>query len=107
MSGVEGKGPTALDALLKSLTSDALWISIRRMRTTLDIEKPVLDGLKRLQKQEKASLGALASRLLADALRRRDETGGSAQKPLAWISIDMEAKVDLSDKEALYRALDS
>ena len=77
------------------------------MRTTLDIEKPVLDELKRLQKQEKASLGALASRLLADALRRRDETGDSAQKSLAWISIDMGAKVDLSDKEALYRALDS
>ena len=33
------------------------------MRTTLDLEKPVLDGLKQLQKKEKIPLGKIASRL--------------------------------------------
>jgi hypothetical protein len=38
------------------------------MRTTLDLEKPVLDGLRRLQKEEKIPLGKIASRLLAESL---------------------------------------
>ena len=40
------------------------------MRTTLDIEAPVLKELRELQKREGGTLGALVSRLLADALAR-------------------------------------
>jgi len=53
------------------------------MRTTLDLEKPILEGLKSLQKKEKISLGKIASRLLAGALTK--DAAGSADKPvLQW-----------------------
>ncbi len=76
------------------------------MRTTLDLDKPVLDGLKRLQKREKASLGEIASRLLAEALRQREVGGAGDAVAFRWNAIDMGAKVDLGDKEALHRMLD-
>ena len=38
------------------------------MRTTIDIDAPVLDELKRLQQLEGQSLGRLASDLLATAM---------------------------------------
>ena len=75
------------------------------MRTTLDLEKPVLDGLKDLQKKEKVSLGKIASRLLAEALDKEFASKPSP-KPLQWISSPMGAKVDISDKDALYRAME-
>jgi hypothetical protein len=75
------------------------------MRTTLDLEKPVLDGLKSLQKKEKIPLGRIASRLLAEALTR--EASGSADQPrLQWISAPMQAKVNLADKDELARAME-
>ncbi|MEI8038290.1 MAG: hypothetical protein WCJ14_07850 [Verrucomicrobiota bacterium] len=75
------------------------------MRTTLDLEKPVLDGLKSLQKKEKVSLGRIASRLLAGALTR--EASRSADKPvLQWMSAPMQAKVNLADKDAVARAME-
>lgn len=77
------------------------------MRTTLDLEKPVLDGIKRLQKQEKTTLGKLASRLLSEALSHREKQGGSKTGPLPWIVADMAATIDLADKDALYRTLDA
>lgn len=76
------------------------------MRTTLDLDKPVLDGLKRLQKREKASLGAIASRLLVEALRQKEDRGPGDAVELRWNTIDMGAKIDLADKEALHRVLD-
>lgn len=75
------------------------------MRTTLDLEKPVLDGLKSLQKKEKLPLGKIASRLLAEALAR-ETSGLSSPASLEWISAPMGAKVNLADKDALYRALE-
>jgi hypothetical protein len=75
------------------------------MRTTLDLDKPVLDGLKRLQKVEKVSLGELASRLLAEALREREARRRVGSPALEWNVADMGAKVDLADKDSLYRAL--
>jgi len=76
------------------------------MRTTLDLEKPVLEGLKSLQKKEKLPLGKIASRLLAEALAR--EAAGTTPAPteLQWTSAPMRAKVNLADKDALYRILD-
>lgn len=75
------------------------------MRTTLDLEKPVLDGLKALQRKEKTSLGKIASRLLAEGLSR---TAARSQTPptFCWSSAPMRAKVDLSDKDALHRLMD-
>lgn len=74
------------------------------MRTTLDLEKPVLEGLKRLQKEEKLPLGKIASRLLAEALAGK--RSAQPKRPFKWVSADMGAKVDLADKDALYRELD-
>lgn len=91
--------------LPSTLTSDVLNGNIRCMRTTLDLDKPVLDGLKRLQKVEKVSLGELASRLLAEALREREARRRVGSPALEWNVADMGAKVDLADKDSLYRAL--
>lgn len=78
-----------------------------RMRTTLDIDTPVLDELKRLQKTQrpKKSMGKLVSELLTEALARRHgevaEVGG-----FEWLTKSMEARLDLEDKEALHAELD-
>lgn len=74
------------------------------MRTTLDLEKPVLEDLKRLQKEEKLPLGNIASRLLADAMDAKRRTTKAPR--FEWASAPMGAKVDLADKDSLYRELD-
>lgn len=76
------------------------------MRTTLDLEKPVLEGLKSLQRKEKLPLGKIASRLLADALTREAAGESSAPASLMWTSAPMHAKVDIADKESLCRVFD-
>jgi len=73
-------------------------------RTTVDIDGPVLRELKALQKREKVSLGKLISRLLAEALSRRKPDGPVPR--FKWVSRPMGELVDLSDKEAVYAALD-
>ena len=79
------------------------------MRTTLDIDTPVLEELKRLQKRQEAgkkkSLGKLVSELLIEALGRRDGKIGEGVG-LEWTSKPMNALVDLEDKDALYAELD-
>jgi hypothetical protein len=74
------------------------------MRTTVDIETPVLKDLRELQRREGGTLGQLVSRLLAEALARRPK------KPAApvfdWTSRPMRALVDLADKEVVYSILD-
>jgi len=74
------------------------------MRTTIDIDPPILKELKRLQKAEGISLGRLASELLAQALADRRKPKGAAE--FRWISRPMGAKVDLADKEAIYQTMD-
>lgn len=74
------------------------------MRTTLDLEKPVLDALKELRRTEKRTLGQIASRLLADALAR-EASGRPTATPLEWETAAMNAKVDVADKDALYRTM--
>jgi hypothetical protein len=73
-------------------------------RTTLDIDGPILQDLKRLQRREGKSLGRLASDLLASALGRRT---AEVKPSFQWSSRPMAARVDLADKEAVYSALDS
>ncbi len=74
-------------------------------RTTVDIDAPILKDLKRLQKREGKSLGRLISDLLAEALARK-RAARSQPVPFRWASRSMRARVDLSDKDALYAALE-
>ena len=74
-------------------------------RTTIDIDGPILRDLKRRQKQEGKSLGRLVSDLLAQALHH-NKPGQSRASSFRWISRSMRAQVDLTDKEAVFDALD-
>jgi hypothetical protein len=74
------------------------------MRTTLDIEAPILREVKALHEREGRSMGAIVSELLAEALARRRST--RATPSFRWTSRAMKSRVDLSDKEAVYAALD-
>jgi len=75
------------------------------MRTTVDIDDPVLKDLKKIQQKEGKSLGRLISDLLAQALGERKSPKASA-KPARWISKAMGAQIDLADREALYAAME-
>jgi hypothetical protein len=72
--------------------------------TTFDIETPILQELKDLQKKEGRSLGQINSQLLSEALGSRKATHKFPQ--LKWTSRPMKALVELSDKDAVYRILD-
>ena len=74
------------------------------MRTTLDIDEPILRELKRLRAKEGKSLGRLASDLLARALK--EDAALPADPPPTWIAKPMGARVNLSDKDAVYHALE-
>ena len=74
------------------------------MRTTLDIDDPLLRELKQLQAREGKSLGRLVSDLLAQALKA-DAAPTAGSQPV-WIARPMRARVNLEDKEAVYGALD-
>ncbi len=74
------------------------------MRTTIDIDDPVMRALRKMQQRSGKSLGRLVSDLLAQALGSQPPSMGDA--PFAWTSRSLGAVVDLSDKDALYRALD-
>ena len=75
------------------------------MRTTLNIDTPVLEEIKRLQAREKRSLGKLVSELLTEALSRR-ASEVSESLGFEWISKPMGARIELEDKEAIYAELD-
>ncbi len=70
----------------------------------MDIDTPLLQELKRLQKTEKKALGRLVSDLLSEALGSRRQPSGPRE--LVWTAQDMRARVDIGDKEALHAALD-
>jgi hypothetical protein len=78
------------------------------MRTTLDIDTPILEELKRLQMKGdggRKSMGKMVSELLAEALSRRE---GEVAEVVGfdWIAKPMRLLVNLDDKEAVYAALD-
>ncbi len=73
-------------------------------RTTIDIDAAVLRRLKDRKRREGKTLGRLVSELLARALR---EDAEPAPGELHWTSQAMDARVDLEDKEAVRRALES
>jgi hypothetical protein len=80
-------------------------IASRIMRTTLDIDDPILRDLKRLQQREGKSLGRLVSDLLAQSLAGQ-RAARSAPRPFQWASKAMRPRIDLSDKDALLDVLD-
>jgi hypothetical protein len=80
-------------------------LSSRIMRTTVDIDDPILREIRRLHEQEGRSMGAVISELLADALSRR-RGHRSDRTAFRWTAQAMRARVDLDDKDALHAALD-
>ncbi len=77
------------------------------MRTTIDIDDPVLQELKAVGAGEGKSLGRLVFYLLAAALASRSQGRTTGTKPLRWLSKPMAARVDLADREALYDAMEN
>ena len=76
------------------------------MRTTLDIDDPILREVRILHEREGRSMGAVVSELLADALARRRSTR-RATRAFVWTARPMRARIDVADKDALYAALDA
>lgn len=76
-------------------------------RTTLNIDTPLLEELRKLQKREGKPLGEVVSVLVAEALAYRASRRRSRSRELGWITRPMGARIDISDKEALYAAMDS
>jgi len=75
------------------------------MRTTLDIDDPILRKVKALQRKEGRSMGMIVSELLADALAHRRRS--QRRLSLRWTSRPMSSRVDLADKDALHAILDA
>ena len=76
------------------------------MRTTIDIDDPILQELKLLQQQKGKSLGRLVSDLLAQALVQSDKR--STRKPaFHWVCAPMNSRVHLADKHASLDAMDT
>ncbi|MBL8472835.1 MAG: hypothetical protein KF778_19300 [Rhodocyclaceae bacterium] len=74
------------------------------MRTTIDIDDPILNDLKRPQQSSGKSPGRLVSDLLAQALAAAEADATSAAPALTWHSKPMHAKVEIADKHALLDA---
>jgi hypothetical protein len=74
------------------------------MRTTLDIDDPILREIKAIHENDGRSLGAIVSSLLAEALARHREP----QTPVAfsWVAHPLRALADPADKDAIYAILD-
>jgi hypothetical protein len=75
------------------------------MRTTIDIDDPILREVKAIHEREGRSIGAIVSELLAEALAGRRPA--RAKPPFRWTSRPMKALVDLADKDAIYAILDA
>ncbi len=75
------------------------------MRTTIDIDDPILKDLKELQAKVGKSMGRLVSDLLATALAEVREEHPRYQA-FEWVTENMDAVVDIADREALLDAMD-
>jgi plasmid stability protein len=74
------------------------------MRTTLDIDDPILKKLKVIQARDGRSLGRLVSDLLAQALA--GEVKEAAPRYFTWAASPGPLLVDLADKDAVHEALE-
>jgi hypothetical protein len=73
-------------------------------RTTLDLDPTVLTDLRRSAAAQGKSMGQVASEALAVGLH---EETAQEQPPLQWARKDLGLKVDLEDKDAVWRILDA
>lgn len=71
---------------------------------TVDIDASVLRELKKRQARERKTLGQLVSELLAIALESDDAARRAT--PSRWVTKDLEPRVDLDDKDAVWSILD-
>jgi hypothetical protein len=76
------------------------------MRTTIDIDDPILKEIKRLQQREGKSMGRLVSDLLAQSLAATKGTAAHKAPAFRWVTKPMHARVDLGDKHAVLDAMD-
>ncbi|HEV8132073.1 MAG TPA: hypothetical protein VGQ81_12530 [Acidobacteriota bacterium] len=74
-------------------------------RTTVNIDRPVLRDLKRIQKRENKPLGRIISDLLAQALGQKRQSRVK-ETHFNWVTKEMHARIALTDKEGLYRAME-
>lgn len=75
------------------------------MRTTIDIDDPIMRDLKRLQRQQGKSLGKLVSDLLAVAMA--DTRGKVSERvDFAWETQGMGSRIQLDDLDQVLDALD-
>jgi hypothetical protein len=75
------------------------------MRTTIDIDAPILREVKAIHEREGRSIGAIVSELLAEALAQRRRS--AARAPFRWTARAMKAVVDLGDKESKSAVFDA
>jgi plasmid stability protein len=73
-------------------------------RTTLDLDGTVLAELRSRAATEGKSMGQIASELLVIAM---DDKRIGEPPPLRWARKDLGLKVDLEDKDAVWRILDA
>ena len=73
-------------------------------RTTVDIDASVLRELKKRQERERKTLGQLVSELLAKALEADNEP--TAATAVGWVTRDLQPRIDLEDKDAVWSVLD-
>lgn len=73
-------------------------------RTTFDLDGTVLADLRRRSAAEGKSMGQVASELLAVGLHKEI---AEEQAPLNWARKDLGLKIDLEDKDAVWRILDA
>jgi len=81
-----------------------VFLASRIMRTTLDIDDPILKKLKAIQARDGRSLGRLVSDLLAQALA--GEVKEAAPRYFTWAASPGPLLVDLADKDAVHEALE-
>jgi len=74
------------------------------MRTTINIDDPILRELKELRKRRHESLGRIVSDLLARALS--DKHAQVRERSVEWMTKPMGGRVDLADTAAMYDAMD-
>lgn len=75
------------------------------MRTTLNIDDPVLEEIRQIQREEGGSIGKIVSILLADAVAARRNRTENA--PFRWHVEPMRSKLDLRDQDAVYDLMDT
>lgn len=76
------------------------------MRTTINIDTPILEELKKIQAEEGKPLGRLVSELLLIALDERSKVKHPDDEGFRWNSKPMKARVDIADREAVYDAME-